>query len=113
MDGSGQALAQIVASVKKVTDIVSEIAAGTQEQSNGIAHVNREVMQMDQNTQQNAALVEQATSAGRAIVDQAEALNALVARHTVSTVAGQQGGSQARDAGASASAVRRALSAAA
>ena len=60
VDESGKTLGEIVASVKKVTDIVSEIAAGTQEQSSGIEQVNRAVMQMDETTQQNAALVEEA-----------------------------------------------------
>jgi len=57
---SGQTLEQIVASVKKVSDIVAEIAAASREQSLGIAQVNRAVLQMDELTQQNAALVEQA-----------------------------------------------------
>jgi methyl-accepting chemotaxis protein len=84
VDESGRALGEIVTSVKKVTDIVSEIAAGTQEQSSGIEQVNKAVIQMDETTQQNAALVEQAAAASQAIVDQAQALNALVARYTVS-----------------------------
>jgi methyl-accepting chemotaxis protein len=57
---SGQTLEQIVASVKKVSDIVAEIAAASREQSVGIAQVNRAVLSMDALTQQNAALVERA-----------------------------------------------------
>ncbi len=53
---SGQTLEQIVLSVKKVSDIVAEIAAASREQSSGIEQVNKAVMQMDEMTQQNAAL---------------------------------------------------------
>lgn len=68
---SGKALADIVDSVKKVTDIVAEIAAASQEQSAGIEQVNKAVMQMDEMTQQNAALVEEASAAARAMQEQA------------------------------------------
>lgn len=68
---SGKALAEIVESVKKVTDIVAEIAAASQEQSAGIDQVNHAVMQMDEMTQQNAALVEEASAAARAMHEQA------------------------------------------
>ena len=60
---SGQTLNEIVGSVKRVTDIISEISAASQEQATGIDQVNKAVMQMDQSTQQNAALVEETTSA--------------------------------------------------
>jgi methyl-accepting chemotaxis protein len=83
VDDSGRALEQIVVSVKKVTDISAEIAAASQEQSSGIEQVNKAVMQMDQTTQQNAALVEQAAAASQAIVEQAKALNAVIARYNV------------------------------
>ena len=55
---SGQTLERIVGSVKKVTDIIAEIAAGSREQLSGIEQVNRAVTQLDEMTQQNAALVE-------------------------------------------------------
>ncbi len=71
---SGQTLEQIVASVKKVSDIVAEIAAASREQSAGIAQVNQAVLQMDELTQQNAALVEQATGASQAMAHEAHAL---------------------------------------
>jgi methyl-accepting chemotaxis protein len=71
VDQSGAALTGIVESVKKVTDIVAEIAAASQEQSAGIDQVNRAVMQMDEVTQQNAALVEEAATAARAMQEQA------------------------------------------
>jgi len=71
VDQSGKALADIVDSVKKVTDIVAEIAAASQEQSAGIDQVNHAVLQMDEMTQQNAALVEEAAAAARAMHEQA------------------------------------------
>jgi methyl-accepting chemotaxis protein-1 (serine sensor receptor) len=75
---SGKALAEIVDSVKKVTDIVAEIAAASQEQSAGIDQVNNAVMQMDEMTQQNAALVEEAAAAARAMQEQAGELTQQV-----------------------------------
>ncbi len=83
VDESGQTLEEIVNSVKKVTDIVAEIAAASREQSSGIEQVNKAVMQMDTTTQQNAALVEEAAAASQAIVEQAQALNSLVSRYNV------------------------------
>jgi methyl-accepting chemotaxis protein len=80
---SGQTLEQIVSSVKKVSDIVAEIAAASREQSSGIEQVNRAVMQMDELTQQNAALVEQATAASQAMADQARELNEMMNRYRV------------------------------
>ncbi|PKM07144.1 MAG: methyl-accepting chemotaxis protein [Gammaproteobacteria bacterium HGW-Gammaproteobacteria-4] len=75
VDESGRTLAQIVESVKKVTDIVGEIAAANHEQTAGIDQVNRAVISMDEMTQQNAALVEEAAAASRAMQDQAETLS--------------------------------------
>jgi len=83
VDESGKTLEEIVNSVKKVTDIVAEIAAASREQSSGIEQVNKAVMQMDQGTQQNAALVEQAAAASQAIVEQAQALGAMIAVYNV------------------------------
>jgi methyl-accepting chemotaxis protein len=80
---SGRTLDEIVAAVKKVTGIVAEIAAASREQSVGIEQVNRAVMQMDNNTQQNAALVEQAAAASESIVDQAQALNEQISRYQI------------------------------
>ena len=80
---SGQTLEQIVSSVKKVSDIVAEIAAASREQSSGIEQVNRAVMQMDELTQQNAALVEEATAASQAMADQARELNEMMNRYRV------------------------------
>lgn len=78
---SGRSLEQIVTSVKKVSDIVAEIAAASREQSAGIDQVNKAVMEMDETTQQNAALVEQATAASRAMADQARKLNESLAHY--------------------------------
>ena len=74
VDESGKTLEEIVSAVKKVTDIVAEIAAASREQSGGIEQVNKAVMQMDEGTQQNAALVEEAAAASQAIVEQAKSL---------------------------------------
>jgi methyl-accepting chemotaxis protein len=81
---SGQTLEKIVASVKKVSDIVAEIAAASREQSSGIEQVNRAVMQMDELTQQNAALVEEATAASQAMAEQVRGLNQMLDRYRVS-----------------------------
>ena len=78
VDQSGKALAEIVDSVKKVTDIVAEIAAASHEQSAGIEQVNNAVMQMDEVTQQNATLVEEASAAARAMQEQAGLLTCQV-----------------------------------
>jgi methyl-accepting chemotaxis protein len=94
---SGQTLEQIVASVKKVSDIVAEIAAASREQSSGIEQVNRAVMQMDELTQQNAALVEQATASSQAMADQARELNEMMARYQVAGEVGTgRGGSRSQ-----------------
>jgi methyl-accepting chemotaxis protein-1 (serine sensor receptor) len=74
VDESGKTLAQIMESVRKVTDIVAEIAAASEEQSAGIEQVNNAVTQMDNVTQQNAAVVEQASSASKAMEQQSSTL---------------------------------------
>ena len=73
-------MADIVASVQRVTDIMSEITAASQEQSAGIEQVSQAVMQMDKVTQQNAALVEQAAAAAESMQEQAQALDLTVAQ---------------------------------
>jgi methyl-accepting chemotaxis protein len=65
---AGKTREEIVDSVKRVTDIMAEISAASAEQSSGIEQVNQAITQMDQVTQQNAALVEEATAASQAIV---------------------------------------------
>ncbi len=95
---SGQTLEQIVAAVKKVSDIVAEIAAASREQSSGIEQVNRAVMQMDELTQQNAALVEQATAASQAMAQQAGELNEMMGRYELAASLEQSAGTAARAA---------------
>ncbi|MBH1645564.1 cache domain-containing protein [Stenotrophomonas maltophilia] len=76
---AGSTMGEIVASVQRVTDIMAELSAASQEQSAGIEQVNQTVVQMDETTQQNAALVEEATAAARAMEDQAAQLADAVA----------------------------------
>ena len=71
---SGKTLEEIVNSVKRVTDIIAEISAASQEQASGIDQVNKAIMQMDETTQQNAALVEETTSASQSMKEQAKEL---------------------------------------
>ncbi len=80
---SGEVLEEIVNGVKRVTDIVGEIAAASQEQSAGIEEVNKAILQLDELTQQNAALVEQAAAASESMGDQADDLNQMIAFFTV------------------------------
>ncbi|MDT8385392.1 MAG: methyl-accepting chemotaxis protein [Gammaproteobacteria bacterium] len=78
VDQSGETLSQIVNSVKKVSDIIAEIASASQEQASGIDQINKAVVQMDEMTQQNAALVEEAAASSEAMNDQAAALDDLM-----------------------------------
>ena len=84
VDESGQTLTEIVAAVRKVTSIVAEIAAASREQSSGIEQVNKAVTAMDEGTQQNAALVEEAAAASQSIVEQVNSLNAMISRYKLS-----------------------------
>ncbi len=83
VDASGKALQDIVSSVKKVTDVVAEIAASSQEQAEGIAQVNRAIISMDEMTQQNAALVEEASAAAQAMTEQSANLTHMLGRFRV------------------------------
>jgi len=78
VDESGKTLEQIVEAVKKVNDIIAEIAAASQEQSSGIEEVNKAISQMDEMTQQNAALVEEAASASESMEEQAKSMIELM-----------------------------------
>jgi methyl-accepting chemotaxis protein-2 (aspartate sensor receptor) len=71
---AGATMHEVLASVGRVTDIMSEITAAGQEQTAGIEHINRAVGEMDETTQQNAALVEEASAAAQAMQDQAAEL---------------------------------------
>ena len=76
---AGTTMDEIVQAVRRVTDIMGEISAASEEQSGGIEQVNRAVVQMDEVTQQNAALVEQAAAAAASLEQQAEQLDVAVA----------------------------------
>lgn len=75
---AGDTMEEVVASVKRVTDIVAEITAASQEQSAGIEDIGRAITDMDQVTQQNAALVEEAAAAATSLQEQAHALATTV-----------------------------------
>jgi len=77
---AGSTMREIVASVQRVSDIINEITAASSEQSDGIGQINKAVAQLDQMTQQNAALVEQSAAAAESLKDQAASLS-----HAVST----------------------------
>jgi methyl-accepting chemotaxis protein len=81
---AGQTMAEVVSSVKRVTDIMAEITAASLEQSSGIEQVNQAIMQMDQVTQQNAALVEESAAAAESMEEQARQLVGAVAVFKVS-----------------------------
>jgi methyl-accepting chemotaxis protein len=78
VDQAGTTMDEVVASVKRVTDIISEIAAASREQTTGIEQVGASLSQMDQVTQQNAALVEQAAAAAESMHQQTENLAGVV-----------------------------------
>lgn len=78
VDESGDTLQEIVGSVRKVNDIIAEIAAASAEQSAGIDQVNQAVTSMDESTQQNAALAEQTSAASASVTSKAHELTQLV-----------------------------------
>ena len=75
---AGATMEEVVASVRRVTNVVSEITHASREQSEGIEQVNKAIAEMDETTQQNAALVEQAAAAAQSLKQQAEQLAAAV-----------------------------------
>jgi methyl-accepting chemotaxis protein-1 (serine sensor receptor) len=79
VDEAGRTMTDIIGAVQRVTDIMGEIAAASEEQSSGIDQVARAVTQMDEVTQQNAALVEEAAAAASSLEDQAGKLRQAVA----------------------------------
>ena len=78
VDQAGATMDEVVASVKRVTDIIGEISSASTEQTHGIEQVNQAIVQMDQVTQQNAALVEEAAAAAGSLQDQAHGLAQVV-----------------------------------
>jgi methyl-accepting chemotaxis protein len=78
VDQAGSTMNDIVDSVKRVADIIGEITMATEEQTAGIGQINQAIAQMDQVTQQNAAMVEQAATASAAMQEQAAHLAGIV-----------------------------------
>jgi len=91
VDESGKVLSEIVAGVKRVTDVVAEISASSREQASGIEQVNKAVTSMDAVTQQNAALVEEASAASQGLMEQAKNLSALISRYHVGNASSPTG----------------------
>jgi len=80
VQSAGATMAEIVASVQRVTDIIGEIAAGTSDQSQRIGQVHGSINQLDQMTQQNAALVEESAAAAESLKDQSRRLMQAVSQ---------------------------------
>jgi methyl-accepting chemotaxis protein len=78
VDSAGASMHKIVDSIRRVTDVVSEISAASLEQTAGIEQINQAIAHMDEATQQNSALVEEAAAAASALQDQAHSLSSLV-----------------------------------
>jgi methyl-accepting chemotaxis protein len=78
VDQTGHTMGEIVDSVRRVTDVISEISAASQEQTSGIEQINMAITQMDEVTQQNAALVEQAAAAADSLREQAGQLEQVI-----------------------------------
>ncbi|KFI07339.1 methyl-accepting chemotaxis protein [Massilia sp. BSC265] len=95
VDQAGRTMDEVVASVKRVSGIIGEIAAASEEQREGIEQVNGALVQMDQVTQQNAALVEQAAAAAAAMREQAAGLARLVDTFQLADQSNAQGNAQA------------------
>lgn len=85
-EGVGENISKMNDAVRQVTDLVDEISVAATEQSQGIGQVHQAVDQMDDVTQQNAALVEEASAASRSLMEQAAALNHLVCTFTLASV---------------------------
>ena len=103
---TGDALQQIVSKVAEISGLVSEIAASAQEQSTGLSQVNTAVNQMDQVTQQNAAMVEESTAASHSLASEAQELSALVSHFEIGQAPAQPQARTASKAAAKPQAVR-------
>ena len=88
VEQAGSTMHEVVASVRRVTGIMSEMMSASQEQSAGIEQINMAVTQMDNVTQQNAALVEEAAAAAQAMQEQVNSLNEVVSVFRVGNIAG-------------------------
>jgi methyl-accepting chemotaxis protein len=82
---AGEAMGDIVAQVRKVSDLINELSNASGEQSTGIGQVNAAVSDMDRSTQQNAALVEQSAAAAASLAQQAALLAQVVSRFKLAT----------------------------
>lgn len=91
VDNAGQTMAEIVNSVQQVSDIIGEITAASAEQSQGIEGVNSSVAQLDQMTQQNAALVEESAAAAQSMREQTERMAEVVGTFKLSAVGQSKG----------------------
>jgi len=91
VDKAGETMTEVVASIRRVTDIMGEISAASNEQSLGVTQVGEAVTQMDQATQQNAALVEQMAAAASSLKSQAQELVQMVAVFKLTGQDGQRG----------------------
>jgi methyl-accepting chemotaxis protein len=91
VDQAGHTMAEIVASVKRVTDIMAAIASASVEQGSGIEQVNTALTQMDQVTQQNAALVEEIAASAESLEERSAALVGLVSVFTLDRPGGSFG----------------------
>ncbi len=98
VEQAGNTMKEIVDAVKRVTDIMGEISAASTEQTQGIEQVNSAIAQMDEVTQQNAALVEEAAAAAESLQDQAAGLTQAVAVFRIAAAAAPAGGRNARPA---------------
>ena len=105
---AGGTMDEVVASIRRVTDIMAEISSASSEQTSGIMQINDAIVQMDNVTQQNAALVEQAASAAAAMQDQAAHLAQAVSIFKIDGVAAAPVAPRARPAPAPAPAVPKA-----
>jgi methyl-accepting chemotaxis protein len=105
VDQAGSTMDEVVASVRRVSDIIGDISAASHEQEGGISQINQAISEMDSVTQQNAALVEEAAAASEAMQDQAHQLAQVVsgfrlnaaasaAAHGTATVATLRQGAQ-------------------
>jgi methyl-accepting chemotaxis protein len=93
VDQAGETMTEVVSSIRRVTDIMGEISAASTEQSLGVSQVGEAVTQMDQTTQQNAALVEQMAAAASSLKSQAQELVQVVAVFKLSPSGAKSGNS--------------------
>jgi methyl-accepting chemotaxis protein len=96
VDKAGVTMTEVVSSIRRVTDIMGEISAASNEQSQGVAQVGQAVTQMDQATQQNAALVEQSAAAAESLREQANRLAEVVDTFRLLSSSGQAQQSESR-----------------